>query len=414
MPLGALATGTAHGLRMIASLVVIKMISVEVGPFGLGAIGNLISVLSVVMVFAGGGIANGVVKYAAEYQARPGPTIRLIESALALGLSVSGVVMLVCVLFAQQIAVALFSSSELGWLSIAFGITHFFAFLGAFTIGVANGHNRGDLFAGISIVAYLGSIFTAWIFITLFGFAGAPMALMFLAGSTGIPALWLLVRAPVRRLTRIRFHRKETLGLLRFSVMTLSSALTFPIVEIMLRSSIAHTLDLTQAGLWQASIRFSGAILGFYTVYLATIFMPRVSVQSDSVATTHMVTLTLARIGGTFMAVASVIYFFRDFVITLLFSADFIKLADVLGWQLLGDTLRTCSYVIGFVVIARARMALHISAELVQYALFLASGLIALYVDPSLEAVMKGYAISYAIYLTIGLIWFYRSGRYLA
>jgi PST family polysaccharide transporter/antigen flippase len=196
--------------------------------------------------------------------------------------------------------------------------------------------------------------------------------------------------------------------------MTLSSALTFPIVEIMLRSSIAHTLDLTQAGLWQASIRFSGAILGFYTVYLATIFMPRVSVQSDSVATTHMVTLTLARIGGTFMAVASVIYFFRDFVITLLFSADFIKLADVLGWQLLGDTLRTCSYVIGFVVIARARMALHISAELVQYALFLASGLIALYVDPSLEAVMKGYAISYAIYLTIGLIWFYRSGRYLA
>ena len=196
--------------------------------------------------------------------------------------------------------------------------------------------------------------------------------------------------------------------------MTLSSALTFPIVEIILRASIAQTLDLTQAGLWQASIRFSGAILGFYTVYLATVFMPRVSVQSDSAATTQMVTLTLVRIGGTFMAVACVIFLLRDFVITFLFSADFIKLADVLGWQLLGDTLRTCSYVIGFVVVARARMALHIGAELVQYTLFLSSGLIALLVDPSLEAVMKGYVISYAIYLTIGLIWFYRWGRHLA
>lgn len=414
IPLGALATGTAHGLRMIASLVVIKMVSVEVGPSGLGAIGNLISLLSVVMVFAGGGIANGIVKYAAEYQTRSGPTIRLIESALALGLSVSGIVMLVCVIWASQIAVALFSSAELWWLSLVFGVTHFFAFVGASTIALANGHHRSDIFAGISIVAYLGSIAAAWLFITLFGFAGAPMALMFLAGSSGIPALWLILKAPVRRLIRIRFHRKETVGLLRFSTMTLVSALSFPIVEIVLRSSIAQSLDLTQAGLWQASIRLSGAILGFYTVYLAAIFMPRISVQSDSAMTSRLVTLTLVRIGGTFIAVASVIYFLRDWVVTLLFSAEFIELADVLGWQLLGDALRTCSYVIGFVVIARARMALHIGAEFVQYSLFLSLGLIALYVDPSLEAVMKGYAVTYAVYLSIGLIWFYRWGRHLA
>jgi PST family polysaccharide transporter/antigen flippase len=413
LPFNALATASAHGLRMIASLVVLKMVSVEVGPQGLGAIGNLISFLSVVMVFAGGGIANGIIKYSAQYQTRPRSTIRLIESALALGLSVSGVVMLTCVVWAPQIAAALFSSQELWWLSPIVGFTHFFAFVGAFTIALANGHHRADLFAGISIVAYLASIASAWIFITLLGFAGAPMALMFLAGSTGIPASWLLLRTPVRRLICIRFHRHETLGLLRFSAMTLVSALSFPVVEVILRSSIAETLDLTQAGLWQASIRLSGAVLGFYTVYLATIFMPRVSVQSDSAATTQMVTVALVRVGGTFAAVALVLFLFRDLVITLLFSSDFLKLADVLGWQLLGDTLRTCSYVIGFVVIARARMSLHIGAELVQYTLFLASGLIALYVDPSLESFMKGYAISYAVYLAIGLIWFYRWGRHL-
>lgn len=414
LPFNAIATASAHGLRMMANLVVLKMVSVEVGPQGLGAIGNLISFLSVVMVFAGGGIANGIVKYSAEYQTRPRPTIRLIESALALGLSVSGILMLACVIWAPQIAAALFSSSALWWLSPFVGFTHFFAFVGAFTIALTNGHHRSDLFAGISIVAYVGSIAVAWIFIAVFGFAGAPMALMFLAGSTGVPALWLLLRTPVRRLIRVRFHRKETLGLLRFSAMTLVSALSFPLVEVILRSSIAETLDLTQAGLWQASIRLSGAIIGFYTVYLATMFMPRVSVVSDSAATTHLVTVALVRIGGTFMAVACILFLFRDFVITLLFSSDFLKLADVLGWQLLGDTLRTCSYIIGFVVIARARMALHIGAELVQYSLFLVSGLAALYIDPSLESFMKGYVISYAIYLAIGLLWFYRWGRHLS
>jgi O-antigen/teichoic acid export membrane protein len=414
MPLSALATASAHGLRMIANLVVLKMISVAVGPVGLGAIGNLISLLSVVMVFAGGGIANGIVKYTAEYKSRPRQSIRLIESAVALGLSVSVIVMLSCVVWAEPISEVLFSSSTFWWLSIALGVAHFFAFVGASTIALANGQFRPDLFAGISIFAHLSSIAAAWVLITLFGFPGAPMALMFMAGSTGIPAIWLILRAPVRRLIRIRFHRQETLGLLRFSAMTLSSALTFPIAEVIMRSSIAATLDLGQAGIWQASIRLSGAILGFYTVYLATAFMPRVSGRSDRAATNEMVTQTLVRIGGTFAAIAGVIYFFRDTVITWLFSTEFLKMADILGWQLVGDTLRTCAYVIGFVVIARARLVLHIGAELVQYSLFVGLGLLALYIDASLESVMKGYVVSYAIYLTMGLIWFYRWGRHLA
>lgn len=414
MPLSALATASAHGLRMLASLVVLKMISVEVGPAGLGAIGNLISLLSVVMVFAGGGIANGIVKYTAEYHSRPTQSVKMIESALALGLSVSSVVMLSCVIWAEPIAAILFSSTTYWWLSILLGVAHFFAFMGASTIALANGRYRADLFAGISIVAYLGSIAAAWILITFFGFPGAPMALMFMAGSTGIPSLWLILSAPVWRVIRIRFHHKETLGLLRFSAMTLSSALSFPIAEVIMRSSISATLDLSQAGIWQASIRLSGAILGFYTVYLATAFMPRISGLSGSVATTQMVTRMLVRIGSTFVAIASVIYFFRDTVIALLFSADFLKMADILGWQLIGDTLRTCAYVIGFVVIARARLALHIGAELVQYTLFVGVGLFALYVDPSLGSVMKGYAVSYAIYFAVLLIWFFRWGRNLA
>lgn len=413
-PVEALATGSAHGLRMIANLVVIKMISMEVGPSGLGAIGNLISILSVVMVFAGGGIANGIVKYASEYQSQARQTIKLIESALALGLSVSGIVLLACVIWAHPIAVALFSSSDFWWLSPALGVAHLFAFVGSATIALANGHHRPDLFAGISIVAHLGSIIAAWTFINLFGFAGAPMALMFMAGSSGIPALWFIVRAPVRRLIRIRFHPRETARLLRFSAMTLVSALCFPVAEVIMRLSIVETLDLAQAGLWQASIRFSGAILGFYTVYLATTFMPRVSRQTDCAETTQMVARALLRTGGTFIAVAFVIYYFRDMIIKLLFSADFIELADVLGWQLLGDALRTCAYVIGFVVLARARLTLHIGAELVQYTMFVVSGLVALNFGASLESVMMGYAFCYAIYLSIGLVWFYRWGRHLA
>lgn len=414
LPFEAGAAAIAHGLRMVANLVVIKMIALALGPDGLGAIGNLISVLSIVMVFAGGGIANGIAKYSAEHQGRARPMFRLIETALAIGLSVSGTVMIVCIVAAVPISKALFASADLWWLVPLLGISHFAAFIGSSTIALANGHHRADLFAAISISAYLGSIVCAWALITLFGFVGASLALMVLAGSTAVPSLWLLLRSRLKRLLSVRFHKVEAQRLLRFSAMTLASAISFPVAEIVLRNSIIATLDLTQAGLWQASIRLSGAILGFYTVYLATSYMPHVSAEPDPEKALPFILRSLLRIGSIFAVIAVGIYLLRDFVIPLLFSDEFLPLAKVLGWQLLGDTFRVGAYCIGFVVIARARLALHIGAEILQYSLFILIGLACLHLGGSLEWVLKGYALSYGIYLLIGLAWLGIWGRRLA
>lgn len=413
IPLAAAAAASAHGLRMLVNLVIIKMIAVVLGPAGLGAIGNLLSVLSVIMVFAGGGIANGIAKYVAQYKQRPRHMVRLLETAFAIGFATSAVIMGVSIFAARPIAVVLFNTASLWWLSPLLGVAHFACFLGISTIAVANGQQRSDLFAAISISAYLGCLPAAFVLIHFLGFAGASLALMLMAGCTALPSLWLLLRAPVRHILRFRFHQPETKQLLRFSAMTLSSALTFPIAEILVRTSVTGSLGMEQAGIWQASIRLSSAIMGFCTVYLATSYMPRLSALEDPDTAYRFVLRTILSIGLISSLVAIGVYAARGIVVPLLFSRTFSPLEPLMGWQLTGDLFRVCSYVIGFFVIARARLGLHIGAELVQYVLYAGISVAIIHTGGNLMDVVRGYALSYGIYFSIALIWLLLRGKHI-
>lgn len=404
-PWAAMAAASAHGMRMLVNLIIIKMIAVALGPTGLGAIGNLLSVLSIVMVFAGGGIANGITKYVAEYQNRPRQTLHLLETAFALGFSISGLVLAVCIVGAKPIAVALFGVSSLWWLVYLLGVTHFAAFLGSATIAIVNGQRRPQMFAAISISAYLICIPVAFTLIQLLGFTGAAMALMMMAGCTALPSLYLIVRAPVRRVLSLHFHRREVRRLLRFSVMTLSSAITFPISEYLVRDAVTDALGLAQAGIWQASIRLSGAVMGFYTIYLATSYMPRLSATTDQEAAFRLVLNTMIRVGLIFAGIALALHAARGIIVPLLFSETFSPLQPLLGWQLTGDLFRVCAYTIAFFVIARANYKLHIAAELVQYVLYACVSIAIVRGGGDLSDVVRGYTVSFGCYYLIALIW---------
>lgn len=403
LPLAIVAPAAAHGLRMAVNLLVIKMIALRLGPTGLGAIGNLMSLLSVIMVFAGGGITNGITKYVAEYRRVARPTIRIIETATAIGFSVSAGVAILSIAAARPIAQTLFGDADLWWLSVALGITHLACFVGSATLAVANGQQRSDIFALVSIIAYVACIPVAYALIWQGGFSGAALALMVMAGCTAGPAAWLLFRSPLRDVVKIRFHRVEALQLMRFAAMTLTSAVTFPLAETFVRSIVNAELGTATAGLWQASIRLSGAVIGFFTVYLAVSYMPRLSSTRDPVAACALVVRTLAIVAVSFSVAALLLHALRRIIIPLLLSRDFAPLETVIGWQLLGDLFRVCAYTVGFLAIAKARLSLHIAAEIGQYGIYAGLSAWVILHGGTLAQIVQAYSASYFLYFLLCL-----------
>ncbi len=97
------AIGTAA--RLVAGLVVIKLVAWFAGPEGVGRLGQFMSLMSLLAVLAGGGISAGIVKYVAEYRGDPQRLSRLLAAALSYALCASCRMGLAALIFSRQLAI---------------------------------------------------------------------------------------------------------------------------------------------------------------------------------------------------------------------------------------------------------------------------------------------------------------------
>jgi PST family polysaccharide transporter len=100
--------------------------------------------------------------------------------------------------------------------------------------------------------------------------------------------------------------------------------------------------------------------------------------------------------------VAIVIYLLRDVVTRVLFSGDFVAANDLYAPQLVGDVLKIASFVLAYLMLAKAMTRLFIVSELVfagTYFLLVH----ALTIRFGLVGAMYAFAANYAIYLLFNL-----------
>jgi O-antigen/teichoic acid export membrane protein len=400
------AAASAHGLRMLVNLVIVKLISVSVGTTGLGLLGNFMSLTTLVSVFAGGGIANGITKYVAEYSSKPNRLISFLGAATLYGCVFSAIFLLFTVVFHSQISLLVFNTVNYEWLIPCFGVAQFLTFLGTGVVAVINGQRRSDLFAKITISAYLCVLPLVFLLVTYFGIYGAAISLMLSISCTAFPSLYLIIRHNRRlvKTIKLRASLSDIRKLSSFTLMLVASAVLFPTSEIFIRSQIIQHLGYEQAGIWQGLNRLSGAYLGFFTVFLSTHYMPKLSNLLSSKDLMKEVKENLVLSSIAFAIFAVLIYFFRGFVINLLFSESFSPMKDFIHLQLLGDFFRLLSYVIGFLAVAKAAIVIYISAEIIQSALY--SGLVwfNLSHNGNMETVVQSYTLTYFSYFIVSSI----------
>ncbi|MBY0378228.1 MAG: O-antigen translocase [Gammaproteobacteria bacterium] len=400
----ALLTTSAHLSKILVGFFLLKLIALYLGAEGLGVLGHFMSLVSIVTMLAGGGVVNGVIKFVAEYRFDQRKMLAFISAAAVYSVVICSVVLILGVCFSSNISVLLFDTDEFYWVVIFLAFAQLgFAFVNLVT-GVCNGLGETKVFAKIQIVGSLLAFPLAWILVVNYGVAGAALAItsVFLMGV--FPALFFCFRSSLSRRTRFSSVTSEDIKKLSvFTVMLLASAFTFPVVEIIVREFLIRNSGNSDAGLWQASIKLSGAYLGFFSVFLAYYFMPLISPIKDKGIIFQHVKKFMFLIMFIFSFGASIFYLWRDFFIVFLLSEDFSGLEDLIAFQLIGDFFKISSYVIGFVGVAKAASKLYIGAEIFQCALFLGMAMLFGSFFDSVNGVFFGYMVTYMIYFALSL-----------
>ena len=356
-------------MNMLVGLVRSKVMALLLGPGGVGLMGALTSIVDVARTLAELGINSSGVRQVAESvttgdKARVARTVTVLQRvALVLGVLGGGVL----AAFAFPIASMTFGDHRWAWAVAVLGIAVCFRLVSDAEGALLQGMRRiGDIARASVYGAVLGTTLTV---VLVFWLQEDGVAWAIVSGAAvSFLVLWYYSRQVW--IERVPVPRHEFLGetrdLLQLGLAFMASALLTVGASYLVRIILIRTCGLEGAGLYQAAWAIGGVYVNFVLQAMGTDFYPRlVGVATDNVECNRlvneqaMVSLLLSGFG-----VAATLTL-APWVLTVLYSGKFTAATETLRWVCLGMALRVVTWPLGYILVAKGRRTLFVSADLI-------------------------------------------------
>lgn len=386
-------------IRVLTGFASAKIIAVYVGPSGLALVGQMQSFIGMMSSIASAGISSGVVKYTAH--AKDEATKKKIwSSALTISLLLIVPMGIAIIFLADFISLKLLHTTDFSSVFIVFAVSIVFFVLNGLMISILNGQKEIKRLTLLNIV---GALFGLGITITLvmnYQLYGAliagvvsPSLVFFITFGFILRSSWFKLSLFVGNLDRV-----YTKKLLKYSAMALTSAISIPLSHMYLRDYIGTHIGLDEAGYWQAIWRISEAYLMLVTTTLSIYYLPKLSGIQDKTELKKELLYGYKIIIPLVMIMAFGIYLLRDFVITLLFTPKFSPMAELFLYQLIGDVFKIASWLLGYIMVAKAMTRMFILSELAFVLIFLVLSVVFMHLY-GIIGITIGFMVNYMIYL---------------
>lgn len=390
----------ATAIKMLAGLAINKAVALFVGPSGLAVIGQFQNVLQLSTTAAMGGISSGVTKYTAEYGAEGSELPVLLSTAARLTIICSFLVGVASILLATYAAEKIVGSAEYAYVFIVFGVTVPLFAVNQLLLSIVNGLKEVKTFVIASITQSVYALLFTTVLIVLFKLDGALIALVTNQSVTLLVLVWLLRNHLTIRLQNFRrnISLKQLKRLFGYSIMTLTAAITLPVSQLVVRNYIGENLGWEKAGYWQAIWYISTMYLTVLTTSLGVYYLPRLSEVTKKEELSKEILTSCKVILPLVVALSLLVYLAKDIVIFILFSKDFYPMRDLFAWQLTGDVIKICAWLLSYLMLAKAMIATFVVTEIFFSSLFvfLSFYLVDAY---GLVGVTYAFSINYALYL---------------
>jgi PST family polysaccharide transporter len=201
--------------------------------------------------------------------------------------------------------------------------------------------------------------------------------------------------------------KKKYLNVIKkFSSMALLSAVIAPATLILIRNFIIETHSVQEAGIWDATNKFSSFYMLVFSSGLSLYYMPKLASLTTDEAFKMELKSYFKVFVPLFLTALVAVYLLKGIILDVAFTAAFSKVNEVLIWQLLGDFLRIMTVAFGYQIVVKARIKKYFILEIVFNVSYL---LLSFYLVPlfSFEGALQAYFCANLI-LFILILWMFR------
>jgi PST family polysaccharide transporter len=404
-------TSVSTLVKMIAGFISVKVVAVIIGPSGVALVGQLNNFSAIIMALATGGITSGVTKYIAQYK-DDGETVKgYIGTAVKTMLFFSVICGLFLVFGSTLLSEKILLNVKYSFVFIVFGITLVFYACNTLLLAIINGYKQFNLYVKISIVSSFVGLILSLLLVIPFGVNGALLNAVTSQSLVFIIVFILAKKANIVCLSKDyiwnKFDKNKVVRYLRFALMTLVSAFTVPVSQLIIRGYLISHFSLQEAGWWEGINRLSGMYLMIITSSFGVYYLPKLSELTDGSDIKREIKTAYKVIIPCLLAGLSCVYFCRFLIIKVLFSEEFYGMAGLFFWQLIGDFLKISSWLIAYLMHAKAMVKLYILTEIIFSLLYIVLAIL-LSELIGLKGVVFGYGVNYLMYFVVMYVFIYR------
>ncbi|MBG3117471.1 O-antigen translocase, partial [Proteus mirabilis] len=276
-------------------------------------------------------------------------------------------------------------------------------------LSIINGLKEIRSYIKINIIQSLYSLLFTSLLIFFLGLKGALIALVTNQSIIFFITLYMLRKHKVIIWRNFLHHIDKNISkkLLSYSVMAITSAIMVPSSQFIIRNYIATTQGLEQAGYWQGVWYISTTYLMIVTTALSTYYLPRLSEIANKqelkkeIFQGYKILLPIAMGSGL------IIYFLRDFIINILFSNTFSPMKPLFTWQIIGDIFKIASWLLAYVMLAKAMTKIFIISEIIFSSTFILFSFSMIKYFGTIGATYA-YTINYILYFIFTFFFIYK------
>lgn len=403
-------TGVSTLLKTIATYVMWKFFAIYTGPAGVALYEQFQNFLQMARSSVFCGINQGVVKYVAEYKDNNQRKSNILSSALALNLVMCAIISTILVVFSLPISVYILQTNEYQVVIKLVAVSTLLFALNTFCLSILNGELEIRQYVICTIANTILNFIVTIYLVIQYGFIGGLIGFILNQVLSVIFTVYFVAKSHWFKINSYfsGINRNDVVVMIKYSLMIFTTTLIVPFSLIIIRNYIAHTIMWKDAGYWQAIMRLSTGYLIVMNMMLSVYCLPKLSsIHNKNELKTEIIKTHKFIFPFIILGVITV-YLFRKQVIIIMYSSEFLPVADMFKYQLIGDVARMGTWILTNILIAKALVRIFIFSEIffsITYVLFTIL-FVHLY---GLNGAAIGFSVNYTlywIYMIIYSLWY--------
>lgn len=386
-------------ITVISAFIINKVVAIYAGPTGLALIGQLKDFVTMLTNISNGAITQGIVKYTAEYQ-----TIKekkkIFSTSIIISLISSFIIAIILFGFSEYLSELILKDIQYSSVFLVFGSTIFLFALNTVLISILNGQKEIKKYVLVNIVNSIVTLILTSLLVVKFNIQGALYALVINQCIVFFVTLIFVFKSSWFKWEYFKqgVDKDSLIKLSKYSLMAITSAIAAPVSFLIIRNYIGENLGWDSAGYWQGIWYISSMYLMVVTTSLSVYYLPKLSEIQDKNELKKEIFSGYKVIIPIVIFTALIIYLLKEYVILIAFSDKFMPMIELFKWQLIGDVIKIASWLLSYLMLAKAMTKVFVSTEIIFSVLFVCLSI--LFINSfGLVGITYAFSLNYLLYL---------------